>query len=120
MKEITILKKYRDLEIDKDEIMDFLNNESLKNNLQIQTEINIENILKIINYIATERIDAKNLLEWINVVTHSGLFRFKNDEGSCIMSVLKELEKSDTNTCKISDINLERYLNSLRNNKELN
>ncbi len=120
MDEITVLKKFRDLEISKDEITDFLNNESLKSSLKMQIEINIENILKIINYIVTERISIKSLLEWINVVTYSGFFRFKNNESKCIMSVLKELKKSDIDTYQILDRTLERYLNSLRNNEELN
>lgn len=117
MKEIKTLEKFRDLEIGKAEILGILADKILKK--KIKVEINIDNVLKIINYLTTGRISVEEVIEWINVIHFSQLFRAKKEEEKCIVSIINELKKLDSDINQISDENLEKYLNALRNNKEL-
>lgn len=117
MEEIETLEKFRDLEVGKAEILGILVDKVFRKKIKI--EININNILKIINYLTTGRISVEEIIEWINVIHFSQLFKAKKEEEKCILSIINELKKLDSDINQISDENLEKYLNALRNNEEL-
>lgn len=119
MKNIEILKSFRDGVIN-DTIMNHLQEmKNIKLDNFTPLEIRLDHIINILEKFLSGKIDKNKLLIWVNTIWFSDYYDYKTEQMDSISSVINELEELDEDESKISSNKIKDYIHALQNNIEI-
>ncbi|MDQ2088239.1 hypothetical protein RBH29_17585 [Herbivorax sp. ANBcel31] len=115
------LKEFRDLKIRKSEICD-LDKIDIFNAIIDKGKpviIHPYNIIKLLNEFRENKLSEEHLLEWVNTIMFTDLFRYNDKFRDSIASVISELEEIDEEGKELTYDKIKKYIYALENNIEI-
>ncbi|OPX44626.1 hypothetical protein CLHUN_16200 [Ruminiclostridium hungatei] len=115
------LELFRDLEIRKSEISEASNIDLFNSKTDTGNTIEVchQHVIMLLNKVKTKEISEEHLLEWVNTVMFTDLFKYCEEYRDCIASVISELEEIDEEGKELSDEKIDKYISALVKNIEL-
>lgn len=115
------LELFRDLEIRKSEISEASNIDLFNSKTDTGNTIEVchQHVIMLLNKVKTKEISEEHLLEWVNTVMFTDLFKYCEEYRDCIASVISELEEIDEEGKALNDEKIDKYISALVKNIEL-
>lgn len=115
------LELFRDLEIRKSEISEASNIDLFNSKTDTGNTIEVcpQHVIMLLNKVKTKEISEEHLLEWVNTVMFTDLFKYCEEYRDCIASVISELEEIDEEGKELNDEKIDKYISALVKNIEL-
>ena len=113
-----ILKKFKSLEIDVEQLQDELGND-LYNIPEIKAEkVCAKDVCFIIEQYLSGKITMQTLLDWINIVWFTDLYVYNSAEEDSIASVMTALETMDEDGVNFTSADFSKMIDSLNTNTD--
>lgn len=112
------LLKFKNFEIGIKELKELCNNDLYNVKVEKMVTISTKDIIDVINCFQNKKITLEQLVNWVNVVWFTDMFKYNNKEENSIASVLSLLETIDESDVLFTDVDFAKMINSLENNEE--
>ncbi len=116
-KEIKLLESFRDLKMNKEELLKKLNVKSLNDVKQIAMIASVD-VIKLLENFKAGKIDEIGLLEWVNTIWFSDTYDYVDEEMNSIASVMNKLEEIDEGE-KLDESSIDLFIKSLKANEKI-
>lgn len=110
-----LLESFRDLKITRNELFSKLINE---NSDQDRLIVYNKDLIFVLNQYIEKKIDQQKLLEWVNTIEFSDLYKRCTSESNSFGSVIYELEEIDEHDKLLSNDEAFYYIDALNKNIE--
>lgn len=114
-----ILEKYKNVEISKGELLKLVGEDLSTLKLEKPIEICTSDVIALLENYKHGKISDKDLLDWVNTIWFTDLYKYCDSEADSIASVMNELEEADEDIEKIALSRIKKYIEALKNNIEL-
>lgn len=115
------LKLYRDLNLSKKKLVDFIKKNHYENLKETKIEcvmINRSHVIHLLEKFKATEINLNTLLEWVNFIWFSDWYSYAHGEDDCIASIMSELEELDEEGKCLDNKKIELFITYLKNNHE--
>ncbi len=108
------------LDITKNELLDIVKADLKDLTIDNPIIVNSEDVIKVLEAYLNNKINLQDVIDWVNIIWFSDIYDYADYQCDSIASVMNELEEADEDSEKLSQNNIEKYLNALKNNTEFN
>jgi hypothetical protein len=108
------IEEFRDLRINRKQLYDLVKTEQAE-----RITVYNRHLIYVLEEYIKGNIDQERLLEWVNTIWFSELYKYDESERECIGNIISELEELDERTNPLSIDEARHYILALRKNEKL-
>lgn len=112
------LLKFKNFEINKEELKKICGNDLYNVDIKKEMSISTNDVINAIKFFRAKKITIEQLVDWVNVVWFTDMFKYKDREENSIASVLSLLETMDEDNVSFTENDFNKMIISLKNNEE--
>jgi len=113
------LDMFKNLQISKKELSNKLGGNLHTVKLETPATVFNTDVINALKAIRNGRISLNQLLDWVNTVWFTDLFEYDDEYADSIASVLDKLEDLDEDDRKLTESDIDMYIDALLKNKEV-
>jgi len=113
------LEMFKNLQISKKELSDRVGGNLLAAKSEYPETVYNTDVIKVLTAFRSGRISLNQLLDWVNTVWFTELFDYDDEYNNSIASVLDKLEDLDEGDRKLTQHDIDEYIDALLRNKEV-
>lgn len=114
-----LLNDFKEMKIFKKDLCDILGMNLVSLSIDVPVIIDAIDVINVLNAYKDGNFSKSSLLDWVNTVWFTELFSYNDEHCDSIANVMNKLEELDESGETLSNIDIDRYIQALRENKEI-